>query len=86
MMKINAFLILLLILLLGELACKTSEQKNGEQLKADCCKECLEAFSQSPVGVGAEGVNCGAFTSAKPLSKACVDYFEKYPMVVSACE
>lgn len=55
-------------------------------LRSKCCAECRQAFSQSPVGVGAEGVQCGAFTSAQPMSQACLDYFKENPSTVADCE
>jgi predicted small secreted protein len=55
-------------------------------LKEKCCKECLEALNQSPVGIGKQGVLCGEFTTAKPISKECLEYFKKNPTTVGDCE
>lgn len=60
-----------------------SQQKN---LGARCCAECSEAFSKSPVAIGAEGANCGGFSTAQPLSKKCKNYFEKNTKTVFECK
>lgn len=52
---------------------------------SDCCIECANAFSQSPVAASSAGVICGRFTSGKPISQSCSDYFNKYPIYVSQC-
>ena len=81
--KIITFLLLSGVVLV--LACKTSRQQE-EDMSVRCCKECLEAFSQSPVGVGAAGAQCGAFSSGKPISQSCTEYFKKHPQSVADCE
>lgn len=72
------------VLILGIGACSTSQKQ--KDLSSRCCRECLEAFSQSPVAVGAAGAQCGKFTTGKPLSEKCREYFESNPRTVAACE
>ena len=55
-------------------------------IKSKCCKECKEAFSKSPVGMGPEGARCGYFMSGNPVSASCQKYFEKTSFVVSQCQ
>jgi YHS domain-containing protein len=82
--KRNWINVLTALLILSLTACNTS--KKQEDLSAQCCQECLEAFSQSPAAVGAAGANCGEFTTAKPISAKCKDYFKNNPRTVAACE
>ena len=56
------------------------------ELQTSCCQECVEAFSQSPVAVGEEGAVCGQFTTGKPLSASCEDYFEVNYMSAGSCQ
>lgn len=72
------------LLILSAIACNTS--KKQEDLASQCCRECLEAFSQSPVAVGAAAAQCGAFTTAKPMSDQCRAYFKDHPQTVAGCE
>jgi hypothetical protein len=81
--KRNWINVLAALLILCFTACNTSKKK--EDLSAQCCRECLEAFSQSPVGVGAEAAQCGDFTTANPISDKCRVYFENNPKTVAAC-
>lgn len=67
------------------ISCNTAQQKSAD-LNIRCCQECREAFNQSPVGVGAAGVNCGEFSSGQPISQLCLDYFKDNPMTVAECE
>lgn len=78
---LNVLAALVILVLFG---CKAAIQQ--EELGSVCCRECLEAFNQSPVGVGASGANCGDFPSAKPISDRCARYFEEHPQTVAACE
>lgn len=55
-------------------------------LQAECCEECKAAFNKSPVGVGAEAVRCGEFSTAEPLSGGCETYFQDNLITVSECE
>lgn len=82
--KRNWINVLAILLILGFAACNTS--KKQEDLASQCCQECLEAFSQSPVAVGAEATQCGAFTTGKPISNKCLEYFQKNPQTVAECE
>ncbi|MFQ5620692.1 MAG: hypothetical protein ACE5FT_02520 [Candidatus Nanoarchaeia archaeon] len=54
--------------------------------QVDCCKECLEAFQQSPDAIGVEAAQCGQFSSAKQMSQACITQFENSPKAVEACQ
>lgn len=85
MKEIILFLALISIILIT--GCIKQNQQNvaEENLREKCCKECEEAFSQSPVGVGPAGVNCGMFTTGKPLSEECEKYFEENVTRVSEC-
>ncbi|PHN06671.1 hypothetical protein CRP01_10265 [Flavilitoribacter nigricans DSM 23189 = NBRC 102662] len=74
----------MVFLILSFSACNTS--KNQEDLSSQCCGECMEAFSQSPVAVGAAGANCGEFTTGKPISDRCREYFKNNPRTVAECE
>lgn len=56
------------------------------ELEHICCKECKDAFDQSPVATSEAGARCGDFTTGRPLSKQCQDYFEVNYMSVSACK
>ncbi len=60
-------------------------KETGGDVRPSCCAECLDAFSQSPVGVGEEAVACGAFTSSLPISEECEAYFKNYLMTVAQC-
>ncbi len=84
MEKIMVLLLLSVLLFLSifVLACQPSQP----DLEMVCCQECADAFSQSPIGVGAVGVECGEFGSAKPISKNCIVYFEENPLKVSECQ
>ncbi|PIU21445.1 MAG: hypothetical protein COT15_02360 [Candidatus Diapherotrites archaeon CG08_land_8_20_14_0_20_34_12] len=53
--------------------------------KTTCCNECLNAFSQSPIGVGPQGAFCGTFMTANPISKECDKYFSENEMSVADC-
>lgn len=77
--------LLILAVVISQLSCHISRQQQ-EDIATRCCRECIEAFSQSPVGVGAAGAPCGNFTTAKPLSRRCQDYFGQYPQTVEQCE
>lgn len=55
-------------------------------LERQCCVECNDAFSQSPVGVGEQAAKCGEFTSAKELSVECKEFFSQKPMTVKECQ
>lgn len=82
--KRNWINVLTALLILGLAACNTSKQQ--EDLATVCCQECQEAFSQSPVGVGASGAQCGEFATAQPISKRCQEYFKTHPRTVAECE
>ncbi len=73
--------IILLLFILFTIGC-THTVKN---LEGECCIECQESFSQSPVGVGEQAAKCGEFTSAKELSVECKDYFNNSPKTVKEC-
>ena len=51
-----------------------------------CCRSCVAAFRYSPIGVGPEGANCGAFTSNNELSYTCKKYFAQHPHTVASCQ
>ncbi|MBI5391448.1 hypothetical protein HZB00_00435, partial [Candidatus Woesearchaeota archaeon] len=53
--------------------------------KKQCCYECTNAFSQSPVAVGREAAECGKFGSAQPITSDCGDYFRQHPSSVAGC-
>ena len=55
------------------------------ELENDCCQECVDAFSQSPVGVGPSQATCGEFTTGQPLNETCADYFEVNQFSAAAC-
>ena len=62
-----------------------------EFLKPRCCVECNNAFSNSPISVGTEGVDCthfieGGSTPEFFLSKECVRYFQEHPTKVAECQ
>lgn len=59
-----------------------SSRINDQQ---SCCQECLASFRQSPVGIGAEGVKCGHFSSSELLSPQCQEYFNEKTMLVAEC-
>ncbi len=56
------------------------------ELQTTCCQACIDAFSQSPVAVGEEGAVCGQFTTGKPLTEECKDYFEVNYQSVGSCK
>ncbi len=81
------FLILLILGLVLVSGCAAQNQKNQQpDLKNKCCSECKDSFSQSPVGVGPGGVDCGKFTTANPLSTECENYFNSTKTRVSECK
>jgi hypothetical protein len=82
--KLLASICLLTIMLAS--CSKTQKAQNTEnELACKCCKECSEAFSQSPAAVSPEGAKCGQFTTGNPISKECLEYFEKHPTTVAEC-
>ncbi|NET34955.1 MAG: hypothetical protein F6K19_23505 [Cyanothece sp. SIO1E1] len=79
-----SLLIVLVFLLLG---CGVKKKSAAsEDLRSQCCQECVEAFSKSPVGIGAEGARCGSFNSAVEISSPCQKYFKDNQMMVSECQ
>ncbi|NRB46970.1 MAG: hypothetical protein HRU41_04815 [Saprospiraceae bacterium] len=78
--------LLVSLLVFVVISCGVKKAKTAEDLRSQCCKECVEAFSQSPVGVGAEGARCGSFNSAVELSSPCQKYFSENPVMVSECQ
>lgn len=81
---ISALLMILLVFVV--VSCGVKKSKSAEDLRSQCCKECVEAFSKSPVGVGAEGARCGSFNSAVELSSPCQKYFKENQVMVSECQ
>ena len=76
-----------LILLLGVLfliGCSNLSSISG--MKNQCCKECKDAFTQSPVDLGDKGAKCGEFTTTQEISIVCKSYFNKNPTTVSECQ
>ncbi len=78
------FLILLISALVFFSGCTVQTQQ--PDLKVRCCSECVESFSQSPIGVGPGGASCGQFTSAQPISADCENYFKSNITTVAQCE
>lgn len=78
--------LLMSLLVLIVLSCGVKKAKTAEDLRSQCCKECVEAFSKSPVGVGAEGARCGSFNSAIEMSSPCQKYFKENQVMVSECQ
>jgi len=66
--------------------CGVKKSAKTTDLSTQCCKECLEAFSQSPVGVGADGARCGFFNSSAEISSPCQKYFKENQVMVSECQ
>lgn len=66
--------------------CGVKKNSQTQDLQTGCCQECLEAFSQSPVGVGANAARCGFFSSSVELSTPCQKYFKKNEVMASACQ
>ena len=62
------------------------EEPVTTDLKTQCCQECLEAFSQSPVAIDKAGAVCGDFTTGQPISEECLEYFRNNPTTVAECE
>jgi len=56
-----------------------------EDIRKKCCFECSSAFSQSPISLPPEAVECGAFTSGRPLSEMCIEFFKTDSVMVSDC-
>jgi hypothetical protein len=88
--------LLILILLISLNSCQgngsksnyqaTEKDNQAKELLKSCCNECSMAFGQSPAAIGKEGAQCGHFTTAKPLSAQCQDFFAKQPKTVAVCE
>src|SRR3989344_707005 len=89
--KIMFGMLLLFLLSMVLTACGSKQIILPEQppykpeLQTTCCQECVDAFTQSPVAMGEEGAVCGQFTTGKPLSEACADYFEVNYQSVGSC-
>jgi len=83
-MKIlRVFLVVVVALILFFMACAT---KSPPDVFQTCCKECLDAFSQSPVGVGPAGAICGRFSTAYTYSEGCDAYFTQAQIAVAMCK
>ncbi len=76
---------LIIMASMGFVACNSGKNQR-QHLATRCCKECLEAFNQSPVAVGPEGAKCGSFGTGKPLSGRCAKYFQKNKKMVADCD
>ena len=59
---------------------------SAKNVKKPCCIQCVEAFSQSPVGVGPSAAMCGGFTSTVSIGEECDAYFQTSPMTVQQCQ
>lgn len=68
------------------LGCGVKKSSSPQDLQTQCCQECVEAFSKSPVGVGAEAARCGFFNSAEEISSPCQKYFKENQVMVSECQ
>lgn len=80
-----SFLLLGLVLFILH-SCGVKRTSQVQNLQTSCCQECLEAFSQSPVGVGAEAARCGFFSTSFELSAPCQKFFQEQEIMVSACQ
>ncbi|MBI2573366.1 hypothetical protein HYV86_05880 [Candidatus Woesearchaeota archaeon] len=74
---------LLFILFLTSLTLSCTTQPS---LNPDCCIECVNAFSQSPVAVGPSAAACGHFMSGYSMSTQCEEYFRDAAVTVDDCE
>lgn len=79
------FLIIILTSIISLLLVSSCTKLSEEDLKSYCCKECIKAFSKSQVGAGPEGVYCGTFSTAEPLSEKCENYFSNNMAAVIDC-
>ncbi|HIG92689.1 TPA: hypothetical protein HA242_01460 [Candidatus Woesearchaeota archaeon] len=61
------------------------EYSTQQTTSAACCQECQEAFSSSPAAVGPSQARCGEFTTGRPLSPECQQYFDGNRVMVSEC-
>ncbi|MDO8642060.1 MAG: hypothetical protein Q7R76_00515 [Candidatus Woesearchaeota archaeon] len=76
----NLIILLILTFIVG--GCASS----AENIQQSCCAQCLDTFSQSPVGVGQSAARCGEFTSSLNLSNDCAAYFKTNSMTVAQCQ
>lgn len=78
--RLTLLSIIILTLLIS--SCTTPQPS----LNPECCQQCLQAFSQSPVAIGPSAAACGHFMSSHPLSSQCEQYFQDASVTVDDCE
>ena len=77
--------LILILIILFVIGCSNVTNKLSG-VNTQCCKECKDAFKQSPVDLGDKGAECGEFTTTQEISIVCKSYFNKNPTTVSECQ